>query len=303
MAEATILHAMRLRDGFADLAAHYKSATRLTDEVIHDTGFDLPCYVVRVTATDQKGPNPSENPTTDTFWIDQKTLIVQKSAHHEDTFTNEGAVQIPTTIETFTRYSTVQLSPPIPNSLFHFHPPSDAQLVAQFNIHHRVGFDMTGRAAPDVQLIAADGATVPLSSYRGKPVLLDFWATWCHPCIENFPRLKELQKETAPMGLVLLGVDEDEEEKKATYFLAQHNYVWPNTHDDSSTIHQTFDSLGLPHVVLIDAQGIIAFSGSGEDEYGLRTAIAALGPTYASLAPLPKLQDACKTASKQPPIN
>ena len=139
-------------------------------------------------------------------------------------------------------------------------------------------------------------------SYRGKPVLLDFWATWCQPCIASLPKLAELAKEAAPKGLVLLSVDEDREEKRATDFLAKHNYTWPNTHDDGS-FHEAFNRLGIPLVVLIDEHGKIVFWGSGEDERDLRMAIAALGPQYASMAPAPKPQDACDIASKLPPIN
>jgi thiol-disulfide isomerase/thioredoxin len=303
LAEARILPAMRLRKDFADLAKHYNSATRLSDEVLHDSGFDIPCYVVQVTTADRKGPQTPGESMTDTLWIDRQTGSVWKRVQHEDNFTIGDGVQIPITTDSFTRYLKVQLSAPVPKALFHFHLPADAELVAKFSDHLPGGLNMTGQAAPDIQLAATDGASVPLSSYRGKPVLLDFWATWCGPCIESFPRLAQLQKETTPMGLVLLGVDEDKEEKRATDFLARHNYVWPNTHDENNTIHQAFNDIGLPHVVLIDAQGIIVFFGSGEDEYGLRTAIAALGPQYASLAPPPKPQDACTTASKQPPIN
>ena len=158
-------------------------------------------------------------------------------------------------------------------------------LKAQSDAPDRI--DMTGQDAPDVQLVAADGTSVPLSSYRGKPVLLDFWATWCKPCVESLPKLAELSKETAPKGIVLLGVDEDREDKKASDFLAGHNYSWPNTHDDGS-IHEAFNRVGLPLIVLIDAQGKVVYYKGGEDDYGLRAAIAALGPQYASLAPAPK---------------
>lgn len=301
MAEARISQAMRLRKEFADMAKLYGSATRMPDEVLHDTGFDIPCYVVRVTNADRKGSRTSEESMTDTLWIDRQTMAVLKRAQHEDTFSVAGGVNTPVTTDSFTRYSTVQLSAPVSKALFHFHPPADAKLVAKFS-DRRPGLDMTGQSAPDVPLVAADGASVSLSSYRGKPVLLDFWATWCPPCVESLPKLAELAKETAPKGLVLLGVDEDKEEKRATDFLAKHNYTWPNTHDDGS-IHEAFNRVGIPLVVLIDARGQIVFYGSGEDDYGLRTAIAALGPQYESLEPAAKPEKACEIALKQLPIN
>jgi thiol-disulfide isomerase/thioredoxin len=301
MGEPRIPQAMRLRRDFADMAKLYSSATRKPDEVLHDTGFDIPCYVVRVTNANRKSPRSSEESMTETLWIDRKTMAVLRSERREDTFAVAGGVNIPISIDAITRYSTVQLSGPVPKALFHFHPPAGAELVAKLSAR-RSGLDMTGQSAPDVSLAAADGARVLFSSYRGTPVLLDFWATWCQPCITSFPKLAELAKETASKGMVLLSVDEDEDEKKATDFLAKHNYIWPNTHDDGY-IHQTYNSVGIPLVVLIDTQGQIAFYGSGENDSGLRTAIAALGPQYASLAPAPKPQDVCDIASKQLPVN
>lgn len=299
MAEARIRQAMRLRKEFANMAKLYSSATRMPDEVLHDTGYDVPCYVVRVTSADRKLAKSTDESMTDTLWIDRQSLVVLRREQREDTFT--VAVKIPITIDSITRYSTVQLNAPVPNALFHFDPPTDAALVAKFS-NRRPGLDMTGQSAPDVSLVAADGASVSLSSYRGKPVLLDFWATWCQPCVASFPKLAELAKETAPKGLVLLSVDEDKEERKAIDFLAKHNYTWPNTHDDGS-IHDAYNRVAIPLVVLIDGQGQITFYGSGENDSGLRTAIAALGPEYASLAPAPKPQEACDITLKQPPIN
>ena len=301
VAEVRISQAMRLRNDFADMAKLYSSATRMPDEVLHDTGFDIPCYVVRVTNADRKGPRTSEESMTDTLWIDRQTMVVLRRERHEDAFAVAGRVNTPIAIDSITRYSTIQLTAPVPKALFHFHPPADAELVTKFS-DRRFGLDLTGQTAPDIPLVAADGASVSLLSYRGKPVLLDFWATWCQPCVASLPKLAELAKEASPKGLVLLGVDEDKEEKSATDFLAKHNYTWPNTHDDGS-FHQAFNRLGIPLVVLIDEHGKIVFYGSGEDEHDLRMAIAALGPQYASLAPAPKPQDACEIGSRLPPIN
>lgn len=299
MAEAKIPQAMRLRKDFADMAKLYNSATRMPDEVLHDSGFDIPCYVVRVTNADRKGSTGSDESMTDTLWIDQQTMAVLRRERHEDTIAVAGRVNTPIAIDSITRYLTIQLTAPIPKALFHFHPPADAELVIKFS-NRRFDLDLNGRSAPDVPLVATDGASVSLLSYRGKPVLLDFWATWCQPCLVSLPKLDELAKEAEPKGLVLLSVDEDREEKRATDYLAKHNYTWPNTHDDGS-IHQVFNRLGIPLVVLIDERGKIVFWGSGEDDHDLRLAIAALGPQYASLAPAPKPQDACEIGSKLPP--
>lgn len=301
VAEVRISQVMRFRKDFADMAQLYSSATRMPDEVLHDTGFDIPCYVVRVTNADRKGPRTSGESMTDTLWIDRQTLAVLRRERHEDAFRVAGRVNTPITIDSLTRYSTVQLTAPIPKALFHFHPPADAELVTKFS-DRRFDLDLTGQTAPDVPLVAADGASVSLLSYRGKPVLLDFWATWCQPCLVSLPKLAEIGKEATPKGLVFLSVDEDHEEKRATDFLAEHDYTWPNTHDDGS-LFQAFNRLGIPLVVLIDESGKIVFWESGEDDHDLRMAIAALGPQYGSIAPAPKPQDACEIGSQLPLVH
>jgi thiol-disulfide isomerase/thioredoxin len=63
--------------------------------------------------------------------------------------------------------------------------------------------------APDFELKSLDGKTVHLSDYRGKAVLLNFWATWCVPCKEEMPWLVAFQKQYAPKGLVILGIAMD----------------------------------------------------------------------------------------------
>jgi thiol-disulfide isomerase/thioredoxin len=67
-----------------------------------------------------------------------------------------------------------------------------------------------GKAAPDFQLTSIDGKTVKLSDFKGKAVVLNFWATWCAPCKIEIPWFVELQKQYGPNGLVIVGVDMDD---------------------------------------------------------------------------------------------
>ncbi|MDF1527038.1 MAG: TlpA disulfide reductase family protein [bacterium] len=67
------------------------------------------------------------------------------------------------------------------------------------------------KGAPDFTLAAVDGSMVSISDYRGKVVLVDFWATWCPPCLEMIPILSRLHKKYSDKGLVVLGVSLDNE--------------------------------------------------------------------------------------------
>jgi thiol-disulfide isomerase/thioredoxin len=291
MDEGAAWSAWRLRKELADFSKHYSAADRLPDAVLFQEGIAIPSYVVRVSTAQSKGPKSEAYSLDETLWIDKTTWAVRKTVAHENTTLGVGGARIPVVQDTVTTYETAHLNTAVPEALFQFAPPQDAKLVEKFA--NTPGLNLTGETAPDVQLVAADGKAVPLSSYRGKPVLLDFWATWCGPCVASMPRLAKLQQEAAPKGLVMLSVDMDEEGKTANDFLAKHHYTWPNTHDDGK-IGDAFDRGGIPLVVLIDAQGKIVYYQSGEDDDALRKALAGLGPPFAGL----DKEQPCLTASR-----
>src|ERR1700690_3944276 len=83
------------------------------------------------------------------------------------------------------------------------------------------GPNMNGQAAPDFALQSLDGKTVHLSDFRGKGVLLNFWATWCQPCKIEMPWFAELQKQYGPQGLQVIGVAMDDASPKEIGEFAQ----------------------------------------------------------------------------------
>src|SRR5262249_55405236 len=78
------------------------------------------------------------------------------------------------------------------------------------------------KPAPDVALQRADGATVHVSDYKGKVLLVDFWASWCGPCKASFPALDTLYREYESRGFEVLAVDVDERRADGDAFLANH---------------------------------------------------------------------------------
>jgi thiol-disulfide isomerase/thioredoxin len=77
---------------------------------------------------------------------------------------------------------------------------------------------LAGEPAPSLKLKSEDGKVVALDSFRGKPVLLDFWAKWCGACVSALPKLAQIYQEAKDKGLILLTVDQDEEAKTAAEF-------------------------------------------------------------------------------------
>jgi len=283
MNESAARRAFGLLKEFSSLASYYSGATRLPDENLMLNGKSVPCYVVQVTSDQRKGPHPPSYSSREKLWIEKATWTVRKTVMHDhSSLMVTGSVRIPIEDTTVTLYSTAALDGEVPDSLFHFKPPQSAHEVAKFN-DGSFGPDLTGELAPDVQVVGQRGKSTPLSSFRGKPVLLDFWATWCAPCIEGLPKLAELAREARPKGLIMLSIDEDDSVKKADDYLAQHHYSWPNMQDDGK-IGDAFSKTGIPLYVLINAQGRIVFYKMAPTEQDLRQAVEGLGPRFAALA-------------------
>ncbi|HZS25812.1 MAG TPA: TlpA disulfide reductase family protein [Candidatus Angelobacter sp.] len=124
-------------------------------------------------------------------------------------------------------------------------------------------------------------------------MLLDFWATWCGPCVAALDSFKKLHEQTAAKGLALLSIDEDEDAKTAADFWSRREMTWPDFHDDGEVWRSFPGSEGIPYYVLIDGDGQIVFSKTGAKDSALRAAIAKLG------IDLPASQAASDTKAKQ----
>ncbi len=137
---------------------------------------------------------------------------------------------------------------------------------------------MVGKTAPEISFTASDGKKIDLASYRGKPVLIDFWATWCGPCLLSMPFVQHIYNDYKSKGLTLLSFDQDEVPDNATEYLTRHHYAWTNFHDTDSKVRKAFKGNGIPFTVLIDAEGKIVYYDFSGDEIALRKAIAPLEP-------------------------
>lgn len=111
--------------------------------------------------------------------------------------------------------------------------------------------------APDFTLPQLDGRQLSLSSYRGKVVLLDFWATWCVPCREETPHFVGLQQKYGDRGLQIIGVSMDDSADPVGPFVAQFHVNYPIVMGTAKTGEQYGGVLGLPIAFLIDREGHI----------------------------------------------
>jgi thiol-disulfide isomerase/thioredoxin len=265
-----------------------KSAELMPDEVISIGGKSIECFVVRFADSreDFKVRRPSLNRES-IIWIDKsRKIIVKKVERSQPLTTRPVSGQVRFATETVVTYPVVELDQQEPATSFTFVPPGDARLVEAFSnpIGSGTRPEMVGKPAAELQLKSKEGATTSLSSLRGKPVFLDFWATWCGPCKGMIPDLVKLYDETSPKGLVWLGIDNDENPEAAEKFISQEHIPWRNYHDLDGAMAAAFQRNSIPLGVLIDAQGTIRFYAAGYETKDLQSAISKLGPEFGSLA-------------------
>lgn len=114
-----------------------------------------------------------------------------------------------------------------------------------------------GSLAPDFTLPQLDGRELRLSSYRGKIVLLDFWATWCTPCREEIPSFVELKNKYGKDGLEIVGVSMDDGPEPVRTFYQQFHMNYPVVMGNANLGEQYGGVLGLPIAFLLDREGHI----------------------------------------------
>ena len=120
------------------------------------------------------------------------------------------------------------------------------------------------KPAPEFALKDASGKTVKLRNYRGKVVLLDFWATWCHGCKEEIPWFSEFQKKYGKKGFAVVGVSLDDDGWKALRpFLAGTNVGYRMVLGDPDTARKYGAADALPDTFLIDQKGRVAAAYNG----------------------------------------
>jgi len=111
--------------------------------------------------------------------------------------------------------------------------------------------------APDFSLQQLSGQSLTLSSYRGKVVLLDFWATWCVPCREEIPHFVELQDKYRQQGLQIIGVSMDDGPEPVRDFYREFKMNYPVVMGDAKTGELYGGVLGLPIAFVIGRDGRI----------------------------------------------
>ncbi len=121
----------------------------------------------------------------------------------------------------------------------------------------RDGGPQVGDVAPDFTLTTLDGKTVTLSDYRGKPVVVNFWASWCNPCRDEFPRFRDALV-AHPGKFVMLGIDYKDITSDARKFVKSQRATWPILDDSANAVSGAYGIRAVPQTFFITRDGTIA---------------------------------------------
>lgn len=121
-----------------------------------------------------------------------------------------------------------------------------------------------GTAAPEIALADLDGNPVRLSDLRGRPVIVNFWASWCGPCVTEFPLLAGALQAHTSDGLVIIGVVVADQSEAARDFMERFGASWPAVMDPGDRVARRYGIFGPPESFFIDRDGIVVGRQIGE---------------------------------------
>lgn len=150
----------------------------------------------------------------------------------------------------------------LPADRFRFTPPEGAKkgdsLVGELAAGQEEPHELLGQPAPTFKLDLLDGGQLDLAALKGqKVVILDFWATWCGPCVRALPILTEVAEAYKDKGVVLFGVNQAEKEETIRAFLKKRNLKLTVALDRDGEVGRLYGVEGIPQTVLIDKRGIV----------------------------------------------
>ncbi|HEY8491185.1 MAG TPA: TlpA disulfide reductase family protein [Dehalococcoidia bacterium] len=139
------------------------------------------------------------------------------------------------------------------------------------------GAALVGQRAPDFALASPEGETVRLSDLRGRPVLVNFWATWCGPCLEEMPAIQRVYDQHAG-SVAVVAVNFREGPGPAAEFAGRLGLTFPVVLDRAGEVAARYGVPGLPSSYFIDAEGVVRAVHFGPmDEETIRQKLAAAG--------------------------
>ncbi len=146
----------------------------------------------------------------------------------------------------------------------------------------QVGGPLVGKPAPDFTLQTLNGGTVSLASLRGRPVVLNFWASWCVPCREEAPQLRDLSEKQTVGGLAVVGVVFSDKNLAAVRsFVQEYALAYPSLLDPQLSTSIAYGVSGVPETFFIDKGGTVrGYDQGGLTRERLTSGLSKIGVVY-----------------------
>jgi thiol-disulfide isomerase/thioredoxin len=262
------------------------SLRTMSESTVELAGEERQCWVVEGRVEKMEIPGAKSSQIVGmvvTVWIDKKlglylqwtnswnSLVAGRTLHTEVRAINKS----------------LKVDEPLSDSLFTFRPPADAKEVQEIvAAAPALGTDLTGQDSPAFEVRSLDGKVYSLASLKGKPVLLDFWATWCIPCRKSLPALENISRGYREQGLVILAVNGGEERETVEAFLKTSPVPYPVVLGIDTDILTAFGVTSYPTYVLIGVDGkIVAYQVGFGGEDDLRAMLSKAGLITPSTKP------------------
>lgn len=117
--------------------------------------------------------------------------------------------------------------------------------------------------APDFTLKSHGGENLRLAEQRGKVVMINFWASWCPPCLQEMPLLDELYQRYEPAGFTLFGVNVEQDTREAERLLKELGVSFPILFDPDNRVSKLYNVRAMPTTVMVDKNGTVRYVNHG----------------------------------------
>jgi peroxiredoxin len=168
-----------------------------------------------------------------------------------------GAPNVKTAVATF-NYAPIVPNADVKPDQFAWIPPADAKdASAQQAPGEEAAMALVGKPAPDFTLPGMDGKDVSMKDLKGNVIVLDFWATWCGPCVMSLPHLDKIYQDKKSQGLKVFAIDLAEDKDVVQKFITSKKLTIPVLLDSDGKTSESYGVNGIPHTVLIGKDGVV----------------------------------------------